>query len=98
MPKAFNACTEEPGVTWWEDEEHVWKDGQEYRVLHMEHRNPETGRLLCVAEVFKPVLTPEEYERRRAKVEAACARLFREMDARKARAEEAMKREAQNDG
>lgn len=76
---------QEPGVTWWEDEEHIWEHGQEFRVLHMEHRNPETGKLLCVAEILKPVLTPEEYERRRARIEEACARMFRSAEEKKAR-------------
>ncbi len=79
---------DEPGVTWCEYKEHLWKDGQEYRVLHMEHRNPETGRLLCIADVLKPVLSPEEYERRRALLEAACAKLLRSAEAKNARTEE----------
>lgn len=70
----------EPGVTWSEDAEHVWEHGQEFRVLHMEHRNPETGKLLCVAKILKPVLSPEEYERRRARLEEACARLLRSVE------------------
>ncbi len=76
---------EEPGVTWWEDAEHIIQNGQEYRVLHMEHRDPETGKLLCVAEILKPVLTPEEYEKRRARVEEAAAALFRAVENRQAR-------------
>lgn len=74
---------QEPGVTWWEDEAHIWEHGQEFRVIHMEHRNPETGKLLCVAEILKPVLSPEEYERRRARLEEACARLLRSVEERK---------------
>lgn len=76
-----------PGVTFWEDKEHIWEHGQEFRVIHMEHRNPETGKLLCVAEILKPVLTPEKYERRRARLEEACARLLRAVEERKAREE-----------
>lgn len=79
---------EEPGVTWREDEAHIWEHGQEYRVLHMEHRDPETGKLLCVAEILKPVLTPEEYEKRRARVEEAAAALFRAVENRRMRDEE----------
>lgn len=59
----------EPGVYLWEEKEHIWKDGQEYRVRHM--RSPK-----MIAEILKPVLSPEEYERRRQKLEEACAKLF----------------------
>lgn len=87
MLKTCKEMMDEPGVTWTEDKEHIWKDGQEYRVLRMEHRNPETGRLLCVAEIHKPVLSPEEYERRRAYLEEACARLLRAAERAKAKKE-----------
>ena len=68
----------EPGRYFWEDRDHIWKDGQEFRVMHMV--SPK-----CISRILKPVLTPEEYERRRAKLEEACARLFRSMEDRKAR-------------
>lgn len=68
----------EPHVYFWEERDHIWKDGQEFRVMHMV--SPK-----CISRILKPVLTPEEYERRRAKLEEACARLFRSVEDKKAR-------------
>lgn len=84
---------EEPGVTWSEDKEHIWIDGQEYRVLHMTHVDVETGRVKCIMEVHKPVLSPEEYARRLKLIEEAAARLLRSVEDRKARLEEAKSKE-----
>lgn len=76
----------EPGVFMWEDKEHTWEHGQEYRVLHI--RSPK-----CIHTILKPILSPEEYERRRALVEEAAARLIRSVEDRKAKAAAANRKE-----
>lgn len=76
---------EEPGVTWCEYKEHIWKDGQEYRVLHYTHEDVDTHRLKAIGTVLKPVLSPEEYARRQERIAEAAARLFRSIEDRKAR-------------
>lgn len=79
----------ESGEYSWEEKEHYWKDGQEFRVYH---RHSKT----CIATILKPILSPDEYERRRQMLEAACVKLFlaHERALAKKAAEEAKRKEA----
>lgn len=67
---------DEKGVIWVEDPEHDFHDGQEWRVFHYI-----SDKAQCT--VYKPVLSPEEYERRRKLLEEACVNLILSTEERK---------------
>lgn len=77
----------EPNVYSWEDRDHIWKDGQEFRVMHMWSPN-------CISRILKPVLTPEEYARRHKLLEEAVRNVFLAQERRIAKKAAAKAKEA----